>query len=405
VKVLFCHDHRFVIGPDGAVLSRGQFSEKIVARYEHVFETLFVAGRVSTTVEQTDTSRLNVVFRDPSRFVPIASQSSIRALLLGDSQACRCIEAAIKSVDAVIIRLPSEIGLLAGKIARHMGKPLITEVVGCVWDAARSHGGIKARVYAPLAYARMRSAVAQSDWTLYVSERFLQDRYPARGARTAVSNVNLPPRDENTLARRLARVVEAPLVVGVIATMFNNQKRVDIMIRALSAAVGHGADLKFEVVGPGDTSGLQALAAASGVGDRVRFIGALPHGEKLFGWLDSIDLYVQTSFQEGLPRALIEAMSRALPALGSNVGGTNELLPHDCLHRPGDVTTLAQQLMAMRSPVRRALCAAQNFSRAGDFVAEKLDTRRQAFWRRFCDANAIRRETMPSRFEEAAGGG
>lgn len=47
--------------------------------------------------------------------------------------------------------------------------------------------------------------------------------------------------------------------------------------------------------------------------------------------LDTIDLYVQPSRQEGLPRALIEAMSKALPAFGANTAGIPELLEPDFL--------------------------------------------------------------------------
>ena len=57
-------------------------------------------------------------------------------------------------------------------------------------------------------------------------------------------------------------------------------------------------------------------------------MGSLPHNE-VFEWLDTIDIYAQPSRQEGLPRALIEAMSRGLPAFGARTGGIPELLEPD----------------------------------------------------------------------------
>ena len=57
-------------------------------------------------------------------------------------------------------------------------------------------------------------------------------------------------------------------------------------------------------------------------------------------WLDAVDLYVQPSRQEGLPRGTLEAMSRACPALGSTAGGLPELLEPECLHKPGDAAGL-----------------------------------------------------------------
>jgi glycosyltransferase involved in cell wall biosynthesis len=394
VSVLFCHDHRFVVGPDEALYSRGQYSEAIVSRYERAFGKMFIAGRTMPVPDPFDHTRLNRVFDDPSRFLPIADLSSPRALLVGDAKARRRLEQAVAEVDAVVVRLPSEVGLLAGDVARRQGKPLATEVVACVHDGLMSHGGLKARAYAPFARRRMRRAVARSDWTLYVTEGFLQQRYPSRGQEVSVSNVQLPPREGALWAQRLERIHEGPLVLGMVAAMFHNEKRVDVAIQALSRAAQTGADLRLEVVGPGDTTELEMLATSSGVADRVQFLGPLPHGEPLFSFLDGVDVYVQTSFQEGLPRGLVEAMSRALPALGSDAGGTSELLPGEWLHVPGEADRLARQMLTLRDPALRARLAEENLARAADFTADKLDARREAFWRKFSATHGI--ESFPA---------
>ena len=44
-------------------------------------------------------------------------------------------------------------------------------------------------------------------------------------------------------------------------------------------------------------------------------MGGVPHN-KIFQLLDDIDLYIQPSLQEGLPRSVVEAMSRACPIIG-----------------------------------------------------------------------------------------
>ena len=391
MSVLFCHDHRFIIDSDGAVFSRGQFSEAIVARYERAFGKMFIAARTMPAPQQLDRTAINLVFEDPSRFVSLPDQSSVRSLLLRDGTAQRQLEELMEGVDAVIVRLPSEIGLLAGALARQRGKPLITEVAGCVRDSLRSHGRLGARTYAPLAMWRMRRAVAMSDWTLYVTERFLQNRYPSRGERASVSNVQLPARNDELLSRRLGKIGSSgrPLVFGMVAAMFHNEKRVDVAIRALAEATATRADIRLRIVGAGDTRALEAVADKMDVRDRVEFLGVLPHGERLFSFLDDVDVYVQTSFQEGLPRALIEAMSRALPALGSDAGGTNELLAREWLHPPGDTRTLARQMLRLHDPVLRSRLAEENFARAADFESHKLDARRLEFWKSFCASHGI----------------
>src|SRR5204863_6889364 len=151
LSVLFCHDHQFIIAPDGAVYSRGQFTETIVARYERVFGQMSVAALTMPVPDGFEPARFNRVFEDTSRFVSIPSLSSFKSLLLGDPVAQRCLEEAMGNVDAVVIRLPSEIGLFASTVARRMGKPLITEVVACIRDGLMSHGSVRARPYSPAA--------------------------------------------------------------------------------------------------------------------------------------------------------------------------------------------------------------------------------------------------------------
>jgi glycosyltransferase involved in cell wall biosynthesis len=307
------------------------------------------------------------------------------------------LESAIERADAVIVRLPSEVGLAAGDIARRLGKPLLTEVVACVGDGLRSHGRWAARLYAPLAVRRMQRAVARSDWTVYVTAEFLQRRYPSSGQDVAVSDVQLPTTDEAVLERRLRRISAArgPVAFGMVAAMFHDEKRVDVAIRALAAARRSGAEASLTIAGPGDVMTLGALAERLGVRDHVHFVGVLLPGRPVFDFLDGVDVYLQTSYQEGLPRALLEALSRALPALGSDVGGTRELLSEPWLHQRGDVKTLAAQIVTLSDRSLHASLARQSFARSAPYGADQLDQRRELFWRRFCDANGVGRRAEP----------
>ncbi len=59
--------------------------------------------------------------------------------------------------------------------------------------------------------------------------------------------------------------------------------------------------------------------------------------------LQVIDIYVSTSYSEGMPDAVREAMNASKPVIASNVGGTSELVcdgKTGFLFRPGDVQSL-----------------------------------------------------------------
>ena len=101
-------------------------------------------------------------------------------------------------------------------------------------------------------------------------------------------------------------------------------------------------------------------------------------------WLDGIDLYLQPSYIEGLPRALVEAMNRGCPALASNVGGIPELLGKECLHTAGDARSLAQKIeLAMVDVKWREFHSEINFNRAREYDSDYLNGIRQKFWRNF----------------------
>ncbi len=58
---------------------------------------------------------------------------------------------------------------------------------------------------------------------------------------------------------------------------------------------------------------------------KLKIIGPVRH-DQVFPWLDSLDLYIQSSYQEGLCCSVIEALSRALPVICSDTGGNYELV-------------------------------------------------------------------------------
>jgi glycosyltransferase involved in cell wall biosynthesis len=145
--------------------------------------------------------------------------------------------------------------------------------------------------------------------------------------------------------------------------------------------------IEWRVLGPGDAAKWQELAEKHGVGDQVHFDGVRPAGAAVLAWLDDIDVHCQPSYQEGLPRATIEAMSRGCACLGSTAGGIPELLPPDRLHAPGDTAALARLIGGMASD-HALIAAASQQDRAASvrYEAASIDGVRAAVFARFAEA-------------------
>jgi glycosyltransferase involved in cell wall biosynthesis len=114
------------------------------------------------------------------------------------------------------------------------------------------------------------------------------------------------------------------------------------------------------------------------------FHGVIQTGQPVLEWLDDVDIYVQPSLTEGLPRSLVEAMSRGCPIIATRVGGIPEIIDWKYLVEPGDAGELAQRienLVADRSA--RVECAKLNFENAKGFSSRTLDECRVRFAREF----------------------
>lgn len=398
LRVAFFHDHFFGVAEDGQVYSRGTFPASIWKRYLKHVETISVVGR--KLEERIDPAALSLSSTQGVSFVFATNMSSIVGLLSRRIAAARLCMAVIADADAVIARLPSELGLLALGIARKARKPCAVEIVGCPWDAYWNFGGLKAKIYAPLAQYRMRSAVWGADAAIYVTKRFLQGRYPASGLTGVASNVMISAPGSDVLERRIRRASEVkvgPTILGTIGSLTSRYKGVQTIIDAVATI--RDIPVQYRILGPGDPVQFRKQAENLGIGDRVFFDGVLPSGVSVLNWLDSLDIYLQPSLTEGLPRATIEAMSRGLPIIGSTAGGIPELLSAGVLHAPGDHIAAARILRRLIINADEALALSRtNFGAAGEYFVENLDAQRDKFWGAFvtlCSERLVSADKKP----------
>jgi glycosyltransferase involved in cell wall biosynthesis len=382
VNVVLAHDGRFLRTTDGRVFSaRGGWPWE---RYLEFADSVTFCARIEELAGDIPDG-LRDITDDRVEFVPIPSLSGPLLRFTNRRDARSRLGRALAGADAIIARLPSEIGMLAARLAHRMGKPYAVEVVTCTWDALRHRGGIQGKLYAPVSWLETRRTVRRAPFVLYVTREFLQRRYPTRGRAVACSDVELPAPAEHVLQARLAEIRSggSPFEVGTVAVLTVRFKGVQTALEALESVRSSLPGLELQVVGAGDPTPWRELAARHGVGEHVSFVGVLA-GEEIPNWLDRVDLYIQPSFQEGLPRALLEAMSRGCPALGSTAGGIPELLPPECLHRPGDAKQLAGLIVHAASDVTwLERQANRNFETAKAYAPERLNPVRREFWRDF----------------------
>lgn len=285
------------------------------------------------------------------------------------------LEAFLSSRDGAIIRLPSNLGLLACGICDRLRKPYLVESVGCPWDSLWNHSW-KGKLLAPSTFLRTRRYIRNASHVVYTSREFLQRRYPTGGKSTHCSNVALAEFDPEILRRRREKIAArtASAVIGSCGQIDLPFKGHRFVVEALARLNRQGGDFRYELVGAGNPDYILGLARRFGVADRVRVLGKKSRAD-VFRWLDSIDLYVQPSLTEGLSRALVEAMSRAVPSLGSATGGNPEFLGPRCLFRNKSVDALVETLKFVDA--HRLEISEEVYERSREYAAEIIEARRK----------------------------
>jgi colanic acid/amylovoran biosynthesis glycosyltransferase len=110
-------------------------------------------------------------------------------------------------------------------------------------------------------------------------------------------------------------------------------------------ALGKVDDAVLEIVGDGpDRQALEEKARTIGISHRVRFRGYQSQ-QQVRELLKRTDVFVMSSFAEGVPVVLMEAMAAGVPVVATRIAGIPELV-HDerngLLVAPGDVNAVAE---------------------------------------------------------------
>ncbi len=293
------------------------------------------------------------------------------------------IRIASHEADFMIVRLPSLAGTIASFYFKKNHKPYLAEMVGCPWDSYWNHS-FKGKIVAPIMWFLTRVATKNASYVAYVSESFLQKRYPTNGKILACSDVQIKKTSESVLSERLEKIqnMKRPVVLGTVAGIDVRYKGQQYVIKAIAKLKKEGYCFKYRLVGTGSGKYLKKVAEKYNVSDCVEFCGALPHDE-VFEFMDDIDIYIQPSLAEAHGRVIVEAMSTACPVTGANTGGIPELVNPDYVFKRKSVNAICKTLKLLYNEKVLKEEAERSFKGAKDFDPDRLQKIREDFYREY----------------------
>jgi glycosyltransferase involved in cell wall biosynthesis len=396
MRVVVSVEEHFHRTPNGMVWVQAQFPYAFWSRYLAVFDQVHVAARVRH------------VDRAPDGFIPASGRAVSFADVpeyLGPEQYLfrlpqirRALRNVVQPDDAVILMVPSTLGTHIYNGLRRDGRPYGVVVVTDPYQifAPGAHRHPLRPFFRWLFTRQLREQCANATSASYVTQTALQRRYPVKAAadpsgavmsfegRRSYGMTDAILGSEAFVEHpRAPQSAQQTLTLVNVGTFANLSKAPDVLIDAIGICRRAGGDLRLVFVGDGrHRREMEVRAASLGVADRVCFLGRLPLGEAVRDQLDRADVFVLPSRQEGLPRALLEAMARGLPCISTNVGGIPELLSAGDLVPPGDAEALAARIMEIaHDPERRAAMSARNLEHAREYRDDVLQPRRLAFYR------------------------
>ena len=342
MKVAFVFDTVLIRNNEhyyGVTLTYDFFQKRYLDKYD---EMLLITRKDDSNdthnisgLGQTDGPRLSVLPSENYRTIP--------DVFIKHKKIYKEIEAKIKDVDKVIIRMPSVLGVIASRICRKIKKPYMIECVANAYDSFRFHSNSAGALVAIPMHLACKRAIKTSPCVLYVTNEYLQKVYPTNGKSYACSDVfideKMPCKNNKQILRYNSKTIKI-CTVGNVGLRYKGHDRV---LKAISLLKKRGLSIKYYIIGPGDNSALSKEAKALGVEDSVVFVGSVEHN-KVYKEVMKADIYVQPSLTEGLPRAVIEAMSVGMIVVGSDAGGIPELLDKRFIYPKNNYKKLASLL-------------------------------------------------------------
>lgn len=221
-------------------------------------------------------------------------------------------------------------------------------------DYNRAKWGIFARA---ILRVSERLGTTFSDRVIVISDflkRWLEKKYGCKKTALIHNGVNVPcPLSEQDSAKWLEKHGVAGKRYIFALGRFVKEKGFHDLIEAYKKA--NLGDVKLVIAGTADheseySKELRNAAHSAGV-----ILPGFIHGEELQAIFENASLFVIPSYHEGLPIALLEALSYNLNVVASDIPANTEVpLPRECFYPVKDVDALSQKLHDfMESPAQR----------------------------------------------------
>lgn len=208
-------------------------------------------------------------------------------------------------------------------ISQWQGCRVILHIHGAAFDVFYAATGPILKKVIATALSRADSVIALSrGW-----EEKLLTMAPKANIHVIENAVELPAFDSSPVSEEDHRVCRFTLLARM-----DTWKGIDDLLQSCHQLRRNNVPFELRLAGPpgsaGDADQLVTKIQSLGLTSCVKYIGSVQGSQKeeLLQWAD---VYVQPSHHEGMPIAILEALSYGLPVVATRVGAVPEVIKHE----------------------------------------------------------------------------
>ena len=393
MKILFIQGgSRVRICTNGNLYVDGNFNNNIWKRYKSYCDELHVILRkIDNKFEEKDISnKLNFIDKNLLNLKLVDDIYSPKKNLLNfkmKKQIEEEIKNSVKSADKVIIRsIGNFYTNIALKYCKKYKKSYLIEVTGFALNSLWYHS-IYGKIVALPRELKLKKAVKNAPYVVYVTDFELQKQYPSNGKMLGCSDVELFDVKNDILNIKKNSLIsnfnKNNMIVGTIGFLDVNYKGQKDVIKAINylRKISH-YDIYYQMVGTGTGNKIKKLIKKYNLEDYVEIVGPLSHDD-VGKWLSKIDVYVHPSYTEGLCRSIIEAMGMACPVICTDAGGNKELISDSFIYHKKKWKQLANKMILMMDKKMLLLQSSDNYNNSKKYSKILLDKKRDDFYKKF----------------------
>ncbi|QSX36028.1 glycosyltransferase family 4 protein [Shewanella sedimentimangrovi] len=336
-KIIFSHALVFKLTQSGRILTPGGIDNNYLRRFfDAGFDDIYLLSRSSVS-DVEDVEGYRELENVNSFFL---SKYTGGYKFLFSYSFYRDLYKLLKNDSLLIINYPSSTGLFLILFAYLFKLPYVVEVASDSDQYKEKRFGIVVDVVSNLLG---KICIPRAVGALYVAQ-FLKDKWNCNNG-DIVSNVHI----ENISSAKLFEPKDGKYVVTTVGAI-SYRKGIDVIVDEFED-LSFSHKIELNIIGPVIDEGLKQRIDNL----KIHNVDIICHGilkrDEVISILDHTDLYIQASRSEGLPRSVIEAMSRGVPVVSSNLPGLKGIVDEQFqfrLNQSGSLKKIVSEVLSSR---------------------------------------------------------